>query len=106
MSDGYSKDTIEDLTEKLGTLRVVNDAEKIAPILMSKSMLFLSGEIASLKQGLAETIRQTEKRMQDVIDSNNRLTIAQWAYAVAMLVVSGVIAIGALVQSGIIKLHQ
>jgi hypothetical protein len=104
MSNGYSKQSIEELREKLEEARATSDAEKIAPILISKSLLYLSSEIAVLKEAMAETINQLDKRIQKVIASNNRLTWAQWAYAIAMFIVSAVIAFSALVQAGIIKL--
>lgn len=103
MSNGYSKYSIEKLQEELEALRVTNEANKITPILISKSMFFLASEIAVLKEAIAKTINQLDDRMKKVIKSNNRLTIAQWAYAIAMLIVSGVIAFSALIQAGIIK---
>ncbi len=97
MSDGYSGQSIEKLQEELEKLRVTNEADKIAPIMLSKSMFFLASEIGVFKQALCETVNKAN-------DSSNNMLITSKLYFIGSLILSSVVAFSALVQAGIIKL--
>ena len=106
MEEGYDKNTIESLREKLSNLNNVSESDKMGPILMSKSLSFLSGEIATLKESINGNIEKINGGIKDMIASNSRLTIANRFYSVVMIFLTAAIAFSALVQAGIIDFNK
>ncbi|NQU74420.1 MAG: hypothetical protein HQ547_06930 [Candidatus Omnitrophica bacterium] len=96
MTRPYHQQTIEELQETLATVQLTHPHEKISGILLSKSLRFLSGEIAVAKQAISESIEK-------VIASNNRTSAINIALTIVMIFLTLAIAFSGLVQAGIIK---